>query len=107
MGMIVKIYRDDYRSDLNRFDKAKGLCIVNVDGPFAPSKEYPAATLVRNGRDWIVRPVEETSKGHTPYMDGGSYAATSDSRWTAKVGMAAVPIHDRSETWEVYDQLSR
>lgn len=107
MGLLVKIYRDDYRSELNRFDRAKGLCVVNVDGPFAPNAEYPAAKLVRHGDSWIVRPVSEPAEGHTPYMDGGSYAATSDSRWTRKVGYGAVPVHDRSETWDLYEQLSR
>lgn len=107
MGLIVKIYRADYRSDMNRFDACKGLCIVNVEGPFSPDRKYPAARLVKHCGDWIVQPVEEPGEGHTPYMDGGSYAATSDSRWTRKVGYGAVPVHDSSATWAEYEQLSR
>jgi hypothetical protein len=107
MGMIVSIYRNEHRSELNLFDKSKGLCIVNVEGPFKPCEEYPPATLVKNGSGWVVRPFEKPNEGRTPYMDGGSYASTCDSRWTSKVGMSAVPIHDRSETWEAYDRLSR
>lgn len=107
MGMLVSIYRDEYDCDLNRFHRAKRLCVVNVDGPFTPCKDYPAAKLVKRGRNYVVVPVEEPGEGRTPYMDGGSYAATSDSRWSSVVGFSAIPIHDRSETWELYDQLSR
>jgi hypothetical protein len=48
-------------------------------------------------------------KGHTiGPMFGGNYAATSDSRFGEAVGFyGAVPIHDRYETGEQYDMLSR
>lgn len=107
MGMLVKIYRDDYDCDLNRFHGKKGLCVVNVKGPFSPNPEYPAAMLVKRGNDHVVVPVGDPGTHRTPWMDGGSYAATSDSRWSSVVGFSAIPIHDRSETWKNYYQLSR
>jgi len=43
------------------------------------------------------------------WMMGGNYAASSDSRFSALVGgmYGAVAIHDRQETPELYDMLSR
>lgn len=107
MGMLVSIYRSEYDSELNRFNGKRRLCIVNVDGPFRPCEDYPAARLVKRGRDHVIVPVDEPGDGRTSYMDGGTYAATSDSRWSSVVGYGAVPVHDRSETWEAYGALSR
>lgn len=42
------------------------------------------------------------------YMFGGNYAASSDGRFSALVGIyGAVAIHDRDESQETYDLLSR
>lgn len=39
---------------------------------------------------------------------GGNYCCTSDSRWREMVGDSYPrPIHDRFETWEQYEALSR
>jgi hypothetical protein len=40
------------------------------------------------------------------YMAGGSYASSSDSRFRA-ISQYPLSIHDRQETQEQYDQLSR
>jgi hypothetical protein len=40
------------------------------------------------------------------YMAGGSYAASSDSRFS-RVSQYPLAIHDRQETQEQYDMLSR
>lgn len=108
MGMLVHVFRGGLDCNLNRFKGARSICVVNVEGPFSPGKDTPAATLVKRGREWVVVPVEEPKEGHTPYMDGGTYAATSDSRWFQAVKTtAAIPVHDRSETWELAAALSR
>lgn len=48
-------------------------------------------------------------------MFGGNYAETSDGRWARmlrsrygmSLGSTCLPIHDRYETWEAYEALSR
>ena len=46
---------------------------------------------------------------HVGWMMGGNYAATSDSRFSDMIGgmYGAVAIHDRQESQELYDLLSR
>lgn len=108
MGMIVSIYRDDYDSSLNVFNGVRTVTVVNVPGPFEPTPDRPAARLDRNAfGNPILVPDVSTSEGMTPYMFGGTFAATSDSRWRESVGIyGAVPIHDRSETWDDYRTYS-
>jgi len=106
MGILVNIYRSEHRSELNKFHGKKALCVINLDGPFTPDEDHPAARLVNRGQDFVVVPVGDPGKDRTPYMDGGSYAATSDSRWTSVAGYSAIPVHDRSETWQAYYKLS-
>lgn len=99
MGMIVHVFRDDYRSDINVFKGVDRLTVVNVDGPFSPTPDAPAAFL-RPGplNTKHVIPVEA---GSGWFAFGGSYAATSDSRWADAVGFyGAVAIHDRDMSLE-------
>lgn len=41
------------------------------------------------------------------WMAGGNYAATSDSRFSRMCGemYGALPIHDRDESWELYNMM--
>ena len=111
MGLLVSVYRD-----LNGIDctnggvsstDIKGLCLINVSGPFNPSDDYPAAVLVVRhfgfGSVLSIVP-EENFKGQ--HMFGGNYASTSDSRFGEaaremldgeQYWIGAVPIHDRAE----------
>ena len=109
MGLIVSVYKDadsNYDCTMNgvtsRFTK---LCVTNVDGPFDPCDEYPAAKLVKQtfGFGSSVKVIPEEAEGKQTMM-GGNYAATSDSRFSDKVEQmlghhfyGAVPIHDRVE----------
>lgn len=126
MGLLVSIYRSDRIGDctLNGISGhergAEGLCLVNVEGPFKPSADYPAAMLV----DWrpfgdeigrrsvkVVPAVELNGTGSGRWatkpgwsMFGGNYAACSDSRFGEAVRRSlgvdfygAVAIHDRFE----------
>ena len=66
-----------------------------------------AAELSRNpfGNPILV-PVDQPG-GAGPMM-GGTYAATSDSRFGKATGVyGAIPIHDRFESWELYERMSR
>ena len=110
MGLLVSIYRDESDCTNDGVTSPKrgyrGLCLTNVDGPFDPDSEYPAAKLVKNeythGDTVVVVPEEVEDKWS---MDGGNYAATSDSRFNEAIEKmlghnfyGALPVHDRVET---------
>ncbi len=106
MGLVIGIYRDRYiRDALAVFKDVERLTLVNVEGPFKPTPDAPAARLAKNGLGNPVIVPDENPKGPlVGPMFGGSYGATSDSRF--KPGFyGAVPIHDRYETPEVYALL--
>ena len=108
MGLHVSIYRDDYDSDHNVFYGKRRLTITNVEGPFEPTEDAPAALLTKHAGNFIVIPDDGYTTAAGPQMSGGTYASTSDSRWRRATGLyAAIPIHDRRETWAEYEQLSR
>lgn len=108
MGLIVKLYRDSYRCDLNVFDKVEGVTVVNIEGPFKPNEKYPAAVLTTNALgDPIIAPEGPTPANCVPAMFGGTYAATSDGRFSKAVGLyGAIPVHDRVETWDQFAEFS-
>lgn len=55
-----------------------------------------------------IRPYADVPDGCVGYMSGGAYAASSDGRFDRMVEMyGAVPVHDRVETYEQNDRLSR
>jgi hypothetical protein len=63
--------------------------------------------VIRNiqGKEYKhIEPYKKATK--VGYMFGGSYASTSDSRFS-KISQYPLAIHDRQETQEQYDQLSR
>lgn len=112
MGLIANIYRSEHNSSLNVFGSFTRVTLVNVDGPFDPSPDAPAAMLCPgNARDTVViRPVEvlavDDPKKSKPLrgMMGGAYVATSDSRFAEAVEKmlgqnfyGAVALHDRVE----------
>jgi hypothetical protein len=116
MGMLVSVFRWSLGDCSNNGVSAvnDNLCVVNVPGPFEPNEKHPAVVLEAGPFGGpVLRPVYE----HQPtgvLMFGGSYAATSDSRWNDAVRNlimktihcsihasyalpTAVPIHDRIE----------
>lgn len=113
MGLHIDVYRSSHGDCTNGgiSSKARSLVVVNVDGPFSPSPDAPAAFLVRGlGPKGTVRIVPAISDGMkwVPSTDwtmmGGNYAGTSDGRFGRAVeellGHAfygAVAIHDRIE----------
>ena len=120
MGLLVDIFRADYDSQLNVFHGRHRVTLTNVPGPFEPSDDAPAARLTRGpGGDPIIVPeleaVDPSPDDDERYgppllgpMFGGTYAATSDSRFTQATGQrGALPIHDRYETPDEYEELSR
>ena len=92
----------------SRFESILLICddgFIDVDENDLP--ENLCKVVKRNlfGRDhYHVEPVAEPPKGHTSYMYGGCIVNTSDSRFRFDYPLK---LHDRTETWEQYDRLSR
>lgn len=106
MGLRVNIYRSGYDSPLNVFFGRYAVTVTNVDGPFEPSENEPAALIVRNARGTYIVPADSPS-GLLGPMNGGTFAASSDSRFRDFVDLyGAIPVHDRFETPEQYRNLS-
>ena len=96
-----------------RFDT---LLLVCEDGYIDIDENDPPENLVvyverciGGRRCGYIEPFADPPAGRTPYMSGGAYAASCDSRFSDMIGgmYGAVPVHDRTETWEEYDLLSR
>ena len=109
MGLHVYIYKCGQFSDctnggVSSQKDIKGFCLTNVDGPFKPNAEWPAAKLKKGPFNSVhIKPAWNEDQ-HT--MDGGNYAATCDSRFNSAIKelighhfYGAVAIHDRVEDY--------
>lgn len=103
------------------------VCIVNVDGPFEPDLRHPAVMLIEGALFSVIAVPAATHGAESDYsyipskftglvgpMFGGTYIATSDSRFghaiEALLGhrfYGAIPFHDRYETVRQHEALSR
>lgn len=116
-ALPVDVYRSRNIGDCtnggvsSRFDKLLVLCdrgFINVDMDNPPDNLCKIVHRNLFGRDvYHIAPVAEP-KG-AGWMAGGNFAHTSDSRFSDMCGhqYGALAIHDRQETWEQYDILSR
>lgn len=97
----------------------KGYTLTNVKGPFDPSEDYPAAELRKGPLGTIhIYPLwaaEFEGIGIGPMFDG-NFGFSHDSRLSKAlteltgeraITHAAIAIHDRIETPEQYEMLSR
>ena len=108
MGLLVDLYRNVDGRDCSNGGISgtgiQGFCLTNVDGPFNPSGEYPAAKLKLGPLNSIhIKPAWGEDQ-HS--MDGGTFAATSDSRLNDAIEeltgcrfYGAVAVHDRVENY--------
>ena len=113
MGLLVDVFKNGDIDCTNNgiSSKAKTLCLVNVEGPFSPNAQTPAAMLAPGNGKGLVKIVPaalddigEYIKDRRWCMMGGNFAYTSDSRFhraveriTGHASYGAVPIHDRIE----------
>jgi hypothetical protein len=105
MGLLVNIYRSDYDSTLNVFHGKRWLTLINVEGPFEPTADAPAAEVTRGPLgDHIIIPADDMLEGVIGPMFGGTFAYSSDGRFPYG---APIRIHDRFETPAQYEALSR
>jgi hypothetical protein len=67
---------------------------------FTPSEDYPEAVLVKRNLfgKTVYHAVPKSLKGRWT-MNGGSFVASSDSRFGEAIGgmYGAIPLHDRTE----------
>ena len=105
MGLIVDVYKtngvDCTANGIS--SKSNELCIINIDAPFSPNKNRPAALLVKGNLPNTVRIIPAyVDDKKTWTMFGGNFAYSSDSRFNDAVEKiasfrGAVQIHDRIE----------
>lgn len=108
MGLRVDIYRDRYDSELNAFHGFDTVTVENIPGPFEPSDDAPAAVLTRNALGNPVITPRDLPVNMAGPMFGGTYAASSDSRYARAAGIyGALPVHDRFETYQRLEELTR
>lgn len=110
MGLTVEILRGSYNSSRNVFRNVSEIVLVNVEGPSQPSKNRPAALLVKGPLDTLHIVPEDYSEftdlGAGFLAFGGTFAATSDSRFHRAIeslggkSHVAIAIHDFYETYE-------
>ena len=104
MGLTVNVYKNGYDCTLNGISsKCNELCLINVDGPFNPDDDKPAALLVPGNLPNTVKIIPaNVNEDKTWVMDGGNFAYSSDARFNNAVEKiagyrGAVSIHDRIE----------
>ena len=106
MGLIVYVYRSNLGDCTNGgpSSKANNFTLTNVEGPFEPQPQAPAAVLLKGSasNSAIIVP-EALDERRT--MFGGNYAASSDSRLADAIETTtghrfdgAIAIHDRIES---------
>jgi len=108
MGLLVEVFRWSLGDCTNGgvSSKHNKLCLINVDGPFEPSDDAPAARIICHPtvKEHCYIVPETLLRGGPAFMAGGNFAYTSDSRFheavyrlTGTKGSFAVSIHDRVE----------
>lgn len=115
-ALSVDVYRANRCDCTNggissKYDRLYVLC---EDGNYTIPDDDPPENLARvNKRHLFGQDVYSIEPVVAPdgvgWMMGGNYAGTSDSRFSRMVGglNVAIPIHDRQESQELYDALSR
>lgn len=91
-----------------KYDRLLLICedgFINIDENDIPENVVKVVTRNIQGKEYKhIEPYKKASK--VGYMAGGSYASTSDSRFS-KISQYPLSIHDRQETQQEYDSLSR
>lgn len=94
-------------------------CYIECEDGYLTEDQVPADAIVKLSEPNIfgsfsLVPVQPVPEGYVSYMAGGCYVATSDGRFSRliekKFGIhfyGAVALHDRTETWEEYEVLSK
>lgn len=111
-ALRVNIYKHNGETFANggiseRFNEILLICDegnVEVDG----TEENLCKLVTRNLFGQVYKHVEPVNgKYGTGFMAGGSFVSSCDSRFHRIAGDYPLALHDRCETYEQYDRLSR
>jgi hypothetical protein len=112
-ALPIYVYRNSLGDCTNNglSSKFDSLLLIHEEGFIDIDENNPPENLVkvvtRNLYDGVYKHIEPYKKAtKVGYMHGGNYAETSDSRFS-KISKYPLAIHDRQETQEEYDALSR
>tara|TARA_B110000879_G_C10861770_1_gene389488 strand:+ start:68 stop:412 length:345 start_codon:yes stop_codon:yes gene_type:complete len=113
MGMIASVFRSSIGDcSMNGISSNfNDVTVVNVDGPFTPTEDRPAVMLLQGAFEGTIKVVPAIHMRDDTYQEdrrwsmfGGTYIATSDSRFSEKCKQitgqryyGAVAFHDRFE----------
>jgi len=110
-GMLVDILKGQYKSTNNgvsSFNTDALLVGDEVAAIFDEDPNRPTLKLVRrniSGKEYLhAEPIGSPTPGRVGWMAGGNYLYSSDSRFPNAYPIA---IHDRQESAEHYETLSR
>jgi hypothetical protein len=111
-GLHVSIYKDSMGDSSNNgiSSRHEDVILVGEGIPeiFEASEDCPAVKLVKRyigGREYVhAEPVEWGREDVIKGIFGGTFIYSSDSRFPSDY---PIPLHDRQETQEIYDRLSR
>ena len=116
---ITVYYNRQYRGCANggiteRFEELLLICpegFIDIDENNPPENLVKLVKRHLFGEDYYhIEPYVRPNKGCVGWMAGGSYAATSDSRFSRMMNISArygaISVHDRQETQSDYDMLS-
>lgn len=81
---------------------------VQIDEDNLPENLVVMKCRVFSGREiFHIEPYKRPDKGCVGWMSGGSYAGSSDSRFSEMAGgfYGTISIHDRQESQEQYDNM--
>lgn len=125
MGIVANIYRTkSFPGRGNFFESVDEVTVIGTSsdggktvaplrgGVFEPTPKAPAVVLVFRmmGGQRLVHAIPydgEAGRGKVGPMAGGTFINTSDSRFSEATGLyAAISLHDRFETREVYNAMS-
>jgi hypothetical protein len=112
-GMYLSVYRNAQLGDNSNggvSGKVTRIILIGEGIPeiFEAGPDDVVLKLVRrdfhDGPYFHAEPVDQPKEMAGP-MFGGSFCYTSDSR-ISRITKYPIPIHDRFETWELYNALS-
>lgn len=109
----ISVYRDSRLGDCSnhgitsRYDSLLLVCkdgYINIDENNIPEN---CVEIVDGYRGYkYLKPLKEVPSGLLGYMDGGAVGYSNDSRFW-ELSPYPLKVHDRTESQELYDMLSR
>ncbi len=115
-ALSINVYRTNMTDSTNggissKYDTLLLICdegYINIDENNIPENAVRMVQRTFLGREAnYIEPIARPEPKHIGWMAGGNIAYSSDSRFSELSGGHPVNIHDRQETQEIYDLLTR